>query len=424
MIIEGDGVMTDDLPTLLQALYGSEELQGYICSVLPPEGLRTGWLEQGLTLKSLKSSLSTKANQSRYVRPTESVIRLMCDRAMDSPKNFGISIMGRSGLSAEKMFVLISDSTAKKGSKWATSFWSKSDAPLNLVRIVNKSLAGPTPTMEIDEPNIDYVEQLKEDSSDGAVEEAIVLKIPKSLSNEATWLKNALSKTDETSDDLLFSYGTINESPAFGLLFSKALSNLEFPTPAKSLVFASILVKHRVVEVVLWDSPRAIASFILFKKMSPESIAWKYLLPLWATSDDRLEVSARGMHEMADSQDASETVLESEAISPPLDKEIKLLHSRIADIDASLSKVNPEKLSKQIDLLEKRSESIRLAIDRIGELEKAVDMASTQDSPDFASLDLLQNRLQAIMDRMELLGEKLSALEKRVIAITDAWSEE
>lgn len=416
--------MIENLSTLLQALYASGELQGYICSILPTDDLKPGWVEQGLAFKALRGSLSTKTNQTRYVQPTERIVRLMYDREMDAYQATGIAIVGRQGLSTEKMLVLLGDDTKRNSSKFSASLWTKTEFPLGFMSLFGKFLLGTSSVTTFEEPNIDYIEQFREDSSDGLIREAIILPIPKDLGNKTSWLKNALGKSNGDANGPLFSFGSLKETHSFALLFSKTLSDSESILPAKDFLFASILVKSSSIEVVLWDVKRAIASFVVFNQVSWEEITWKYLLPLWATSNDRLDLHSEKLRKLVDLEDASIKTRKSDVAFKSKNEEIKSLHARIEQIEEYLSKIDTEKIARQVSLLEKRSESVRLAVNRIGELEKTLKEVSTKDELDSSSLDLLQNRLQMTIERMEALSEKLGELETRITAITNPSSEE
>jgi hypothetical protein len=411
--------LSKDLPTELQALYGSGAITGFLCSYLPKKGLKKGWVEQGLAYKGMKSSISTKTNQVKYVLPTEHLIRLMCDRGMDSAGSFGLAITGVRGLAKEKFCVILSDTSDTKSTKRATSLWTKTQTPQEIIQMTISYELEDHPPADFQEPNIDYIEQLKEDSSDGIVREALVLRIPKKLSDETTWITDALNETKTNSEFLLYQYGKLAETPAFALLFSKSLSNLQLAKPARAAIFASMLMKSDSIEVVLWDLPREIASFVVFKTDTIDELAWKYLLPLWAGPDERIEPP-----KIQDVQEISERDEEvSDAKESPIDDTLHALEQKIKSLETQLDDVSVPQLLKKLEQAERRAESLREAVSRLSELEQAIEKANAQDIQDNASLSLLQNRLEELLDRMDTLSSKLETLDKRITKLGTDLSE-
>ncbi|MFX1370002.1 MAG: hypothetical protein ACFFAY_15520 [Promethearchaeota archaeon] len=411
--------MSKDLPTELQALYGSGGIAGFLCSFLPKEGLKKGWVEQGLAYKGMKSSISTKTNQAKYVLPTEQLIRLMCDRGMDAPRAFGLAISGVRGLTKEKFCVILSDASDAMSKKRAISLWTKTQTPHEIVQLAIRYELGTPPLVGLGEPNIDYVEQLKEDSSDGKIHEALVLRIPKVSMDETEWIKESLGATESDTDFLLYRFGKLKETPAFALLFSKSLSDLRLAKPAEAVIFASILMKSNWIEMVLLDSPRGIATFALVKKDTIGELAWKYLLPLWAAPDERIDPLV-----IQDVQESSETERGiPDAKDSSTDNALHALEKKIRSLEQHLNDISVSQLLKRLEQIERRSESLRVAVSRLSELERAIEQANAQDIQDQASIGLLQSRLEDLLKRMEVLASKLENLDERIIKLGTDLSE-
>ena len=413
--------MSKDLPTELQALYGSGALSGYICSFLPSEGLKKGWVEQGLSFKGVRSSLSTKTNQMKFVQPTEQIVSLMCDRAMDVPGTLGIALTGIQGINEEKFAVLLDDSSEPAKRKRVASLWFKTHSPYDIVKLAVKHQHKREQSITLREPHPDYVEYLKEAASDKKVREAFALEMPKRMADEALWIKNALNDPDGDNSTLLFRHGTLRETPAFALLFSKTLSELELAKPAKSLIFAALLEKPSKIEAVFWDMPRRVATFAIFENMVPEEVAWSYLLPLWAAPDERIEVP------LIDSVDQGQLKIEREKIDAEdgltkTSQIIDLLAKRVEALEKKLGDISISDTEKRLELAEDRAESLRVAVARLSELEETLARASAQETQDMASQNLLQSRLNDLLDRMEKVSSKLGKLEKRITKIGKDFS--
>ncbi|MFW9943679.1 MAG: hypothetical protein ACFFB7_01660, partial [Candidatus Sifarchaeia archaeon] len=282
--------MDTDIVTRLQALHTSGDLLGYLCSRLPDTGLQTGWVERGLTAKGLKGTLKTKSNQERYIVPTYQAVRLMSDRAIDTPRRSGLLIAGDQGLVEDKLVVFLGDlKESPSGGKQVVTFWSKGYSPHDLVRFVIKHGLREPISAEFQEPNIDYVEQLRADFSDKIVQEGICLRIPTGKFNPATWIKESVKDVSDPSDNVLFHSDKLKQIPAFALLFSRWLLDMDIYRSLKKGVSSCIFAREDALEVAIWDFPKRLATFAIFAKTPFEEVARNYLLPAWLSKGQRIE---------------------------------------------------------------------------------------------------------------------------------------
>ncbi|MFX1602958.1 MAG: hypothetical protein ACFFCK_05685 [Promethearchaeota archaeon] len=416
--------MDEDIATRLQALQTSGNFLGYLCSRLPDTGLKTGWVERGLTAKGLTGTLKTKSNQERYIVPTDQAVRLMSDRAMDTPRRSGLLITGDQGLVEDKLVVFLGDlKESPSGGKQVVTFWSKGYSPHDLVRFVIKHGLRESISAEFQEPNVDYVEQLRADFSDKMVLEGICLRIPAGKFNPATWIRDSVKGLKAPSEKVPFHSDKMKQIPAFALLFSRWLMDMDLYQSLKKGVSSCLFVKEDALEVAIWDSPRRLATFAIFVKTPLEEVARKYLLPAWLAKDQRIEPPTKTREVVVSSPktDTPSVKPTKKGVEPPADVQAQEsgmmgILEQIDGLEKRLEDVPLEDLLRRLDSVETRA---RKLVEVFSDLRKIVGHQELVEPGDKASLSLVQENLHEIVGRLESLGSRLEDIEKRASKIIE-----
>ena len=88
VILKGLIDVNDSMATRLNSMYLSGEVTGYLCAQLPKGDLKQGWITRGLLLKGIKGSLTSKANQLRFIDPMEQATSFLYERLKDAPDDW------------------------------------------------------------------------------------------------------------------------------------------------------------------------------------------------------------------------------------------------------------------------------------------------------------------------------------------------
>ncbi len=414
--------MDEDIATRLQALHTSGEFPGYLCSRLPDTGLQTGWVERGLTAKGLTGNLKTKSNQEQYIVPTDQAVRLMSDRAIDTPRRSGVLIIGDQGLVEDKLVVFLSDLKASpSGGKQVVTFWSRGYSPHDLVRFVIKHGLKESISAEFQEPNIDYVEQLRADFSDKIVLEGICLRIPTGKMNPANWIKESVKGLSEASEKVLFHSDKLKQIPAFALLFSRWLLDMDIYQSLKKGVSSCLLVREDALEVAIWDSPKRLATFIIFANTPLEDVARKYLLPAWLAKGQRMEPPTKTREVVVSIPRTDKPSLNSTnqgvEFPSPLqiqESDVSGILEQIESLEKRLEVVPLEDLLRRLESVEARA---RKLVEVFSELRKIEGRQKPEELGDKAPANQVQESLHEIVERLESLGSRLEDIEKRASKI-------
>jgi hypothetical protein len=400
-------------------MYASNEIPGFLCVQVPEEITNASWIEKGVLSKGVRGFLSSKTNQSQYVQPLHESARVFADRGILDESGTGILIVGEQGLVSRKFVVLLLEakrSNIKKPS--AVSFWSKDYSPHDLVRLILKHGLGRALATDFKEPDLDYIEHLKVDSSEGRVKEAFSLKIPKGRFNPSSWIQKCLEDEIDDSDDVLFRYGKLQKIPVFSLLYSSWFNSFDLLEQQQRGVASILIIRKKQIEVVLWDRPRHIATFAVFSGTDLETITSNYLLPMWALPTDRIDPPVR----------TRDVVVKLASDSPKETKKVEKTkdHSLPA---APSSSIDAERLEESIRAIRKVLDNVSVenlisrieSVERgLGDLQRLVDQNKTQSIEsksiglsERTEADAILNRLKDVVDSMENLSARLSDLEKR-----------
>jgi len=376
--------LSNDIATYLQALYHSGQIIGYIHSKLTDEPLKTGWIEQGLLSKGLKGKLRDKNNQESLVIPADRFARLARDRG--ELEDTALVIIGSKGLNSRKFVAMV---FGRKGSQSLIAFQIQKTPPYDIVRILIQNVLGKKANSRFEEPNLDYVEQLRIDASEGELDEMTVLSLPKKQTKMSEWMKDAL--LSPSSDSIDVQHGTSNTIPKFAALITRWLTGLELFKGTPSSIAAIVFIGRKAMNGCFWDQPQRKVAFTSFKHENLEALSRKYLTPLWIVPGESVDKPKPTREVTVESRRAG-------AISkkpPSTERYEEPIASSAKDAEKSLAR-----LSRRLDSLESQLKS-----------SKADSGVTVKDR---STLDILQSRLSDNIERIESISTRLVDLEKRL----------
>ena len=365
-------LLSIDISTHLQALFHSGLITGYIQSRLAEGPLKTGWIEQGLLSKGMKGNLRDKHNQESLTIPADRFARLARD--CGDPEGVSLAVLGSKGIASAKFVAMV---YSPHESQTLIAFQIQKTLLGDIVQLLLTAL-GTKANRNSEDANLDYVEQLRLDASDGAVKEAVVLSLPKKQDKVSVWMKDAL--LGPSSDSIAFQHGDTSKITKFAALITRWLSGLELFKNTNNAIAALLFIGRKNTDVCFWDQPQRIAAFTSFHDLSLESISLKYLNPLWIIPGESLE-SPRPAREVT--VEPIRSRIDSEKSSAESQQELVL-----------------ESLARRLDSLEARLSSSVGKVDIGGK--------------DRGKMDLLQTRLSENIERIESLSKRLNELEARL----------
>lgn len=382
----------NDISTRLQALFHSGDVSGYILAKLPDGSLKTGWIEQGLLSKGVKGQLRDKHNQESLVIPADRFARLIRD--MGDSSSTSIVVIGPKGLTKDKFVAMVYGKTSQS----IVAFMIQRQNPLEIIQFLLKHEHETKISRIFEEPNLDYVEQLRMDSKEKFVTDLLVLSLPKGITKVTEWIKAVLQEGD--SEHITIRQGKSKELPVFSALLTRWLNGLELFREMRSAIASCVFMKNGYLDVCFWDSPQRIAIFAKITGVGIEEISRKYLVPMWIVPGESIGEQAQ----------TREVVLESKPKptqrKSPMDT--KILHTD--DMKRTI-----ESLTKRIDEL-----SISDIEARLDNLETQMRTKPSSPGSEKVSFDALKTRLSENINRIEMLSKRLLELEKRIKKISSS----
>lgn len=381
--------MNNDTTTRFQALFHSGEVLGYIHSRLPVGSLKTGWIEKGLLSKGVKGQLRDKSNQESLVIPADRFARLTRDLSGNGTTN--IVVIGSKGLNEKKFVAMI---VGSEDSQSLTAFQVQKQSPIEIVRLLLQGL-GKRVSKQLEEPNLDYVEQLRMDAAERIVIDALVLSLPKEVGKISEWIKATLQ--EKSSDSMLLRHGTSKDLVVFSALLTRWVTGLELFREMRSAIAACVFVKNDHMDVCFWDSSQRIASFATIASVNIQEIFRKYLVPLWMVPGDSLKPLPKKREVVVEPRTSDRKKVSDErkvTRSDDMDKTVEILRRRLDDVSISGLEA------------------------RLDTLETQVQKGSSSSGLGKGSLDALQSRMSDNIDRIESLSKRLAELEKRIRKIS------
>jgi hypothetical protein len=414
--------VNEEAITRLQAMYSSSEVLGYLISQLPEKGLKSGWVEEGLLVKGLQESSSSKFNQENYIGPTHEAVHLMADRAMDAPGRTGIFILGEPGLESSKLVVVLSDDERAPGrAKLVTTIWLRDYTPQDIIRLVLKYLLGEKLSPEFEEPNLDYIEQLRIDAIEWEAAEVLSLSIPARKFNTSIWIKQAVQQPEDEYQ-IALRCGKLRQIPAFALLFSRWLIDLPVFEDLNLGVAAMILRKEDLVELAIWDNPRELATFAILLDTDLEDITRKFIVPAWFERGDRIHPPARTRDIIVSKprggimEGVRQSFLLTEPVRPIVSEEerkaAEALTKLVDDLRIRMEKFPVEDIIERLELVENQAQIL-------AEQQKSEMMTGDFGGDEGAAVGMLRNKLGHMLDRLEELSSRLEKIEERATQLLE-----
>ena len=376
--------LSNDIDTHLQALYHSGQISRYVHSKLADGSLKTGWIEQGLLSKGMKGKLSDKNNQESLVIPADRFARLARD--LGEWEDTAIFIIGSKGSAASKFVAIV---FRQQDSQSLIAFQIQKTSPHDIIRFLLQNALGKKVSQQFEEPNLDYVEKLRVDASEGEVDEMTVLSLPKKQAKISEWMKEAL--LSPSSESIEIQHGTSNTIPKFAALVTRWLTGLELFKSTSSVIAAFVFIGQQSMDTCFWDQPQRIAAFTIFSHKNLESLSRNYLIPLWVVPGESVETP----------KPAREVTIEPRKVGvsskKPSSTERYEKPILTSTVDAEKTLAN---LSRRLDSLESKLRSSTTG--------------SEVSVKDHGTLDVLQSKLSENIERIESFSKRLNDLEKRI----------
>ena len=376
--------LSNDIATPLQALYHSGQISGYIHSKLTDGPLKTGWIEQGLLSKGVKGKLRDKNNQESLVIPADRFARLARDRG--GQEDAALVIIGSKGLTASKFFAMV---FGQQGSQSLIAFQIQKTSPHDIIRFLLQNVLGTKVSTHFEEPNLDYVEQLRMDASEGELDEMTVLSLPKKQTKMSEWMKEAL--LSPSSESIEVQHGTTNAIPKFAALITRWLTGLELFKSTPSGIAAMVFIGQKTMNACFWDQPQRKVAFTTFNRKDLEGLSRKYLTPLWIVPGESVE-------------------------APKQTREVTVEPRKVVASSKKPSSI--ERTEKPIltstEGAEKTLAILSQSLDSLESQIKSPNTDSGVSMKDRGTLEVLQSRLSETIERIESISKRLIDLEKRI----------
>jgi len=351
---------------------------------LPEGSLKTGWIEQGLVSKALKGNVRDKNNQESLVIPSDRFTRLTRDR--NEQNELALFIIGPKGLEARKFVAMV---FGTRGHQSLIAFQTRKMTLDEIIQFIHQHVIREKVAKSFDEPNIDYVEQLRLDASEGIVHEMMVVTLPKKDEKITDWVKEAL--LSQSSENIEIHHGTSNIIPKFALLITRWLTSLELFKRSSNVLSSLVFMGHESMDTCFWDQTQRIAAFTIFKNNQLYWLSRKYLEALWIVPGESIEAKSPSREVTVETRSVS--------VSPAKQSSIEG-HEKSIPVSTTQTEKILASLSKRMDSLESQLKSSLPTGDAV--------------ETDRGTLDVLQSKLSENIDRIESLSKRLIELEKRL----------
>lgn len=373
-------------------MYTNDEVKGYLAVRIIGDQLKPGWLETGILSKGISGSLGSKPNQVEYVIPLSSTIRCIIDRGISDDGDAGFVIYGESGLKEEKFVVAFKVSQENTDTiRDFLAFRISGYSPHDIARLVLKFDMGMNLIAESSEPQVDYIEYIKEQSVVADTLQGFSLRMPANWANPRGWIPELLSAPQ--NEDVLLKLGTIQDCIAKSLLLSSWVLEMIENLLVRDPIAACFFVRGDVLESYFWDGPRDLMTSLISKGLDLETFTTNVLIPLWAKTDELVISSSR----------IKEVIVEAEP--QPIEDEQKKLSSKerklLQKVEWVLRDVDVNDTMRRIE----RAESILSELERLSTVK--------EEEPQVKS-NHLESRIKETLDRLEALNERLSSIERRL----------
>jgi len=390
-------MLFEELSKWLQAMFHSGSISSFVSVQIPTDSLKTGWIGQGLIQKGFSGKLEDKKNQEELVIPLDRFVRLTNEWIDEIEPHLGLFILGTRGLTKPRFVALVSNDDGKREAQpIAIAFQSNRFGLRDTIHQLVHFISGKKATHEKKEPNLDYIEQLKVQTSGGLVTQLLTLKLPDSP-EKVTELMRSIKNNNIDSKSVFIEYGGISQISSVAPLVSKWLIGLELFQRTKDRIAAFVFVLNSALWLCLWDSFQKIVTFSVLDQDDIENTLMDYVYPLWFTSDD-LESN----HSTSPS-----VILRTGKTQPSTSKSTSKPARSIKSTSSYDSVEELEGLIRRIRLIETQMHTMENA---------------AKESDGDSALSVVSSRLTDTVEKLESLVAKLNALEKRIDKVSKETS--
>jgi len=435
--------MSDDTETRLQAMYHSEQVSAYIISKLPSGQLATGWVEQGLLSKGLPGSLQDKTNQETFVIPIDRFARLAREYAQEV--GFGLLILGEQSVSRSKLVTILKSS--KSNSFEVIGFKTESLHTPDLMNTVYRFTSEKSNVVVDSDPNLDYIEELRNAAADGDVRHLLSLSLPTDKHKTASWIQKLL-KTDLNSETVLAQCGQPHQISSTIMLVTRWLLGLDLFRKTKNAIATILLTLTSHIFLCLWDGQQSIASFAFVEGVDIHRTLRKYTLPLWYTTDDVIRDKIKAPKVVIEERGKQKQIKPPRSVSdsqPPDIQSISILRTRLLELTNRLSPLvtqigtikkrttrvikdtriqsmseHSENVIEELRRIEDETKMLEDISIRLQQMEKQIENATSttnKDSP------LSSDEIQRIVSKLATLRELIDKIEVEIGQLDSNTSE-
>jgi hypothetical protein len=392
----------DTLASRLEAMHANGEVIGHLSIRFSGDKLKAGWIEKGLLSKGIKGTLTDKENQNRYVIPLSTSMRSVIDRGLNGTGEAGIILLGEPGLRTEK-FVMVfrNEHTDNELTRYISVFWINDSTPADIVNLFLKHELQLPISNTFDEPGIDYIEYVRDQTSTGNCNESLSIRIPSKWETTRTWIPDSLK--DESGDQVIFKYQVSKITSALALLMSNWIKDVRESLKMSKIVGSSLFIRGEATEAFFWDGSRNIMTTSQFNSSSIETHAANILIPLWAESSETIPSVSPTKD---DAPKKTEKPVETVPVSPPtIPPEYEELASRAQGL---VRRIDIEDTYRRIE----RIEAIVSELEHMQQKEEEEEEKSSTSHP-----NLMESRIKEALESLEELTQRLSELEERLINV-------
>ena len=390
-------MLFEDLSKWLQAMFHSGSISSFVSVQIPIGALKTGWIGQGLIQKGFSGKLDDKKNQEELVIPLDRFVRLTNEWIDEIEPHLGLFILGTRGLTKSRFVALVSnDDRKRKVQPVATAFRSNNFGLRDTIHQLIQFISGEKANHEYEEPNLDYIEQLKVQTSGGLVTQLLALKLPDSP-EKITELMQSIKDNHIDSKCVIAEYGGTNQISSLAPLVSKWLIGLDLFQRTGGKVAAFVFLLKSTVWLCLWDSSQKIVTFSVLDQDDIEKTLMHYVYPLWFTSDDLESKQLK----------IPSVILRTGKTQPSTSKSASQSERSIKSTSSHDSGNELEELVRRIRVIENQMYTIE---------------NSAKDNDENGALAVVSSRLTDTVDKLESLVAKLNALEKRIDKVSKETS--
>jgi hypothetical protein len=396
--------MTDELMKRLRAMQSGGDLEGFLCAKIPEGRLPSGWLENGLLFKSLEGSIRSKKITTDYVVPADRFVRFVKELGHLAERRICFSIMGPPGVREHKLLLLIGE-PCEKGSTQILAARFSSLTAAEICQIISSHLLGIQTSGVYDEPDLDYLERIRELLATGEARAALAVSISRYAKIEGTLFSE--DHGDEPVEGLALGGGEISQLQPFAKPSIHWLNRTKKAEWALGQTTAIVIRGSDQAMACLCDRPRDLISFVELEQVSIEEIGVSLLLPLWIGKGDKIGPNDYGPHLVVVEGSTKGEARKEEPPAGPLDTDLESLAQELTSLELRIEEVSITNLSKRLTELEKRVDRIHDSVGHTSSDQKKMDAT-------YANLEALIVHLQETSDRLDKASDEIRAIYHRL----------